>query len=281
MAASLRIGAKGARALAVLPARRRPLAGNLAGALPHEVRPDACIPRPLRAGCRARRSPPYLSPMASDRIHFGAVLDRGTGDGKIWLIVIPVVLLVIAGIVWGAITVSRSGSYQAEAASARAQLAELQRSLDERDKLLVQARKDEAILTSAGQATGLFLGVAGDATESGVVLANPGERAARVVLYGLVAPPEGREYVVAARDAQGARKPLGKVIPTETGTGFLLARDMPEGTASVELLLREAGAETLDGATPRVAARYPATAEERGILMQPEAKPAQARRGRR
>ena len=50
MAASLQIGAKGARALAVLPARRRPLAGNLAGALPHEVRPDAGIPRRLRAG---------------------------------------------------------------------------------------------------------------------------------------------------------------------------------------------------------------------------------------
>ncbi len=219
--------------------------------------------------------------MASDRIHFGAVLDKGKGDGKTWLIVVPVVLLVVAAIVWGAITVSRSGSYQAEAARAQAQISELQRSLDERDKLLVQARKDEAVLTSAGQATGMFLGVARDATESGVVIANPGERAARVVLYGLVAPPQGQEYVVAARDAQGGRKPLGQVIPSEAGTAFVLARDLPEGTAAIELVLREAGAETLDGATPRVAARYPASAEERGILLQQESPPAQGRRGRR
>lgn len=220
--------------------------------------------------------------MPSDRIHFGAVLDKGSGDGKTWLIVVPVVLLVVAAVVWGAITMSRSGSYQAEAARSQAQISELQRTLEERDKLLAQARKDEAVLTSAGQATGMFLGVAPGATESGVVLANPGERAARVVLYGLVAPPEGQEYVVAARDAQGGRKPLGQVIPSEAGTGFLLARDLPDGTTAIELMLREAGAETLDGATPRVAARYPASAEERGVLMQQEERPpAQARRGRR
>lgn len=220
--------------------------------------------------------------MASDRIHFGAVLDKGAGDGKVWLIVIPAVVLVIAGIVWGAMTVSRAGTYQADAERAKGQIAELQRSLDERDKLLVQARSDEAIMKSAGQATGMFLAVGKDATESGVVLANPDQRAARVVLYGLVAPPEGQEYVVAARDAQGGRKPLGQVVPSETGTGFLLARDLPEGTAAIELLFRESGAETLEGASTRVAARYPASAEERGILMQPEARPpAQARRGRR
>lgn len=220
--------------------------------------------------------------MASDRIHFGAVLERGTGDHKIWLIVIPIVVMVIGAIVWGAMTVSRSGTYQAEAERAKGQIAELQRSLDERDKLLVQARADEAILKSPGQAAGMFLGAAKDATESGLVLANPAERAARVVLFGLVAPPEGQEYVVAARDAQGGLKPLGQVIPTEAGTGFLLARDLPEGTAAIELLFRKAGAESLDGATPRVTARYPTRAEDRGILTQPEPKPAaQARRGRR
>lgn len=220
--------------------------------------------------------------MASDRVHFGSVLDRGTGDGKVWLIVIPLVVMIIGAIVWGAMTVSRASTYQADAERAKGQVAEVQRSLDERDKLLVQARADEAILKSPGQAAGMFLGVAKDATESGLVLANPAEHTARVVLYGLVAPPEGQEYVVAARDAQGARKPLGQVIPTEAGTGFLLARDLPEGTAAIELLLRKAGAESLDGATPRVAARYPTRAEDRGILMQPEQKPAvQARRAPR
>jgi hypothetical protein len=220
--------------------------------------------------------------MASDRIHFGAVLEKEGGDRKVWLIVVPVVVLLIAGIVWGALTVSRAGTYQTEVERAKGQIAELQKSIDERDKLLVQARADEAVMKSAGQATGMFFGVAKDATESGIAIADPGEKAVRVYLYGLVAPPEGQEYVLAARDAQGGKKPLGKVIPTENGNGFLLAKGMPEGTAAIELLFRQAGAESLDGATPRVAARYPTSAEERGILMQPEPKPAaQARRGRR
>ncbi len=220
--------------------------------------------------------------MASDRIHFGAVLDKGGGDGKVWLIVVPLVVIVIGAIVWGALTVSRTGTYQAEAERAKAQVAELERSLEQRDKLLVQARADEGLLKSAGQATGLFLGVAKDATESGVAVAMPDQKAVRVQLYGLVAPPEGQEYVLAARDAAGARKALGEVLPSELGTGFVLAKDVPEGTVAIELLFREATAEGLEDATPRIAARHPASPQERGMLMQPEPQqPAQARRGAR
>lgn len=234
------------------------------------------------AGCRARGCPPYLLEMRRERIEFGAVLDKGKGDAKVWLIVIPVVVLVAAAVIWGGVTVSRAGTYQADLVRATDRIAELQRSLDERDKLLVQARSDEGLLESAGQATGMFLGAAKDATESGIAIANPDQRAVRVYLYGLVAPPSGREYVVAARDAGGALRALGPILPSELGTGFLLARELPAGTSSIELLLREAGSQSLDGATPRVAARYPKTAEERGILMQAEAAPAaQARRGRR
>lgn len=219
--------------------------------------------------------------MRRERIEFGAVLDKGGSDAKVWLIVVPVILLVVAAVAWGALTVSRASSYQQEVARSKDQIAELQKSLEERDKLLVQARADEGLLASPGQATGVFLGVAKDATESGVAIANPDQRAVRVYLYGLVAPPEGREYVVAARGEGGARKALGQIIPSELGTGYLLARELPEGTSAIELLLREGGDERLEGALPRVAARYPRTAEERGMLMQPEAAPAQARRGRR
>lgn len=220
--------------------------------------------------------------MRRERIEFGAVLDKDGGDAKVWLIVVPVILLVVAAVVWGALTVSRAGSYQQEAARSRDQVTELQKSLDERDKLLVQARNDEGLLKSSGQATGVFLAVAKDATESGIAIANPDQRAVRVYLYGLVAPPSGREYVVAARDASGTRKALGQLIPSDLGTGFVLARELPEGTSAIELLLRDSGSEALDGATPRISARYPRTAEERGMLMQPEAAPAaQARRGRR
>lgn len=220
--------------------------------------------------------------MRRERIEFGAVLDKESADAKVWLVVVPVVVLVVAAVVWGGMTVSRAGTYQAELEREKDRAAQLQRSIDERDKLLVQARSDEGLLESAGQAAGIFLGVAKDATESGVVIANPDQRAVRAYLYGLVAPPSGREYVLAARDGSGTRKALGKILPSELGTGFLLARELPEGTSSVELLLRDAGSESLDGAAPRIAARYPRTAEERGILAQPEAAPAaQARRGRR
>lgn len=221
--------------------------------------------------------------MRQERIEFGAVLDKGKGDAKVWLIVIPVVILVAAAVIWGGVTVSRAGTYQADLARANDRIAELQKSIDERDKLLVQARADEGLLKSAGQATGMFFAAAKDATESGIAIANPDQHAVRVYLYGLVTPPSGREYVLAARGAGGARKALSAVLPTELGTGFVLARELPEGTSSLELLLRDVGSQSLDGATARVTARYPRTAEERGILMQaePAAPAAQARRGRR
>lgn len=216
--------------------------------------------------------------MADDRIQFGSVLDRQTSDKKVWLLVIPVVLLVAGGIVWALGAVSRADGLAREADRARAQAADLEKSLEERDKLLVQARKDEALLTTAGQATALFFGASPQATESGIAVAVPDQRAARLVLYGLVAPPEGQEYVAVARLADGGSQPIARVVPSELGTAFLLAKDLPEGTSAIELAFRPAGQDTLDGAEPRVSARYPATPEDRGILMPAQA---QARRGRR
>ncbi|BDG04489.1 hypothetical protein [Anaeromyxobacter oryzae] len=216
--------------------------------------------------------------MADDRtVNFGSVLDRETSDRKVWLLVIPILALVIGGAVWAFSAVSRADSYRAEAERAATQGKELQKAIDERDKLLVEARADEGILKSAGQATGVFYGVAPEATESGVAIANPGEKAVKVYLYGLVAPPGGQEYVVAARGTSGAPKVLATVVPSEAGTAFVLGKDLPAGTNSIEVLFRGAGAQTLDGATPRVAARYPADENERGMLMQPVQ--AKARRG--
>jgi hypothetical protein len=214
--------------------------------------------------------------MAEQRIHFGSVLDRETSDKKVWLLVIPVIALVAAGAVWALGAASRADALVREADRAKAQAAELQKSLDERDKLLVQARKDEAVLNSAGQATALFYGVNPQATESGVVIGLPDQHAAKVLLYGLVAPPEGQEYVAVARLRDGTAKPIARIVPSELGTAFLLAKDLPAGTTAVELAFRPSGQESLDGASPRVAARFPATEADRGILMQPVA---QARRG--
>lgn len=216
--------------------------------------------------------------MASDdRIQFGSVLDREESSKKVWLVIIPVLLLVGAGIVWAVGAGSRADAAQRQVAARDAQIGELQQAVEQRDKLLVEARANEALLQTAGQATALFFGVSPRSTESGVAVALPGERAARVVLYGLVQPPQGEEYVLAARTGDGAAQPLVGIIPSEAGTAFALVKDLPEGTRAIELLHRPTGQEDLSGATPRVSARYPATPEERGILTEPVA---QARRGR-
>ncbi|HET8733438.1 MAG TPA: hypothetical protein VFM45_06655, partial [Anaeromyxobacteraceae bacterium] len=142
--------------------------------------------------------------MRQQRIEFGAVLNKGKGDAKVWLIVVPVVILVAAAVIWGGVTVSRAGTYKTDLVRANDRIAEMQKAIDDRDKLLVQARSDEGLLKSAGLATGMFFAAAKDATESGIAIANPDQHAVRVYLYGLVAPPSGREYVVAAGGAGAA-----------------------------------------------------------------------------
>lgn len=221
--------------------------------------------------------------MPSDRIEFGSVLAKEGSDKKIWLIVIPLILIVAAGVVWAAATVSKADSYRTEAERSRAQVAELQKTIDERDKLLTQARADDGLLRTSGQAAALLFAdpKAKEPTESGIVVAMPDQKAVRVILYGLVAPPQGEEYVVAARAKDGARKALGRVMPTADGNAFLLAKDVPEGTVRVDLVLAKAGAEDLADATPRVSARHPTSASERGILVEQPAPAVQARRGRR
>jgi hypothetical protein len=216
--------------------------------------------------------------MANDRIEFGSVLDKGGGEWKVWAVVIPVVLAVFALAGFGAMQMSKTGALERQAELSSKQAEELQKTVEERDKMLVQARADESLQKSPGQAVALFYGVSPQAQESGVAFGHPGEKAARVYLYGLAAPPEGQEYVVAARTQGGEAKPLGAIVPSAEGTGFLLAKDLPEDTTAIELLFRKQGAESLDEAEPRVSARFPATENDRGVLVQG---PRQARRGER
>jgi len=214
--------------------------------------------------------------MASDRIEFGSVLGDKGSDAKLWLLIIPAILGVFAIAGYGMWKMSQAGSLERDAKAAQAQIAELQQTLEQRDKLLADARSEEAIQRSAGAAVSLFYGVNARAQESGVAFAHPAEGAVRAYFYGLTPPPEGKEYVVAARTGSGEVKALGDVVPGNDGTAFVLARDVPEGTTAIELLLRPRGQEGLDGAEPRVSARYPGNGA-RGVLTDA---PAQARRGR-
>lgn len=213
--------------------------------------------------------------MASDRIEFGRVLEKDTGDKKVWLLVILGAAAVVALVGWAVAQGSRTGDLERQASVAKAQAAELEKSLAQRDELLTAARAEEAVMRSPGAALGVFYAADPRAQESGVVFAHPDQKAVRVYLYGLGMPPEGQEYAVAARTGEGEAQRLGSVLADERGNGFLLARDVPEGTVAIELLYAPTGQEGVEGATPRIAARHPGEGE-RGILAEP---PRQARRG--
>jgi hypothetical protein len=213
----------------------------------------------------------------SDRIEFGSVLDKGSSEGKLWLFIIPAVALLLALIGWAFVQGSKSGDIERRAKAAEGQAAELQKTVAERDKLLTVARSEEELQHSPGAAVAMFYGVNPRAQESGVVFAHPDQHAARAYFYGLATPPAGQEYVVAARTAGGGLKALGPVIPGNDGSGFLLAKDVPDGATAVVLVLRPQGEESLDKAEPRVSARFPANGE-RGVLMEA---PTRARRGAR
>jgi hypothetical protein len=214
------------------------------------------------------------------QIQFGSGVP-GSSDRKIWLLVVPVVAAFFLVGTWALRSMAGEASAHAQLDRARAQLDELEKSGKERDKALADAAKDDQLLRSPGQATSLFASAAPAATETGVLLASPEQKAVRLYLYGLVQPPEGQEYVVAARPKEGDPQPIGAMIPNAQGNGFLLARNVPDGTITVELMLHPAGGKGLEGASPRISARYPANAEERGILQATKPAAAQARRGTR
>lgn len=214
----------------------------------------------------------------SDRIEFGSVLEKGGSDSKLWLLMAAGAAAVLAVVGWGIWQGSRSGDLTRRAQAAEQQAAELQKTVQERDRLLTEARADESVQRSSGAAVSMFYGVNPRAQESGVVFAHPAEHAARVYLYGLTTPPAGQEYVVAARTASGDDKALGAVVPGNDGGGYLLAKDVPEGTNAIVVAFAPQGHRgALDQAEPRISARYPASGE-RGVLTEA---PAQARRGRR
>lgn len=236
-------------------------------------------------------------------VQFGRVLEEGGGDRKIWFLVVPLAVALLALAVVGVYGISQSGSVEREVAAARAQAAELQKSVEERDRLLADARRDDRLLTAAGQASAIFYGLDAEAVESGLVVGAPADHAAKVLLYGLQPPKEGERYTLAARGGDGRLTALADVPVGADGTAFLLAKDVPEGATAIELLLRQgppiapgadgkgaqpgqagAGAAespaavSLDGAQPRIAARYPQESE-RGVLLQAPA--VQARQARR
>jgi hypothetical protein len=209
-------------------------------------------------------------------VEFGRVLERETGSKKVWLLILPIILGLVALVVFSMSALSRADGLQREVAAATARADELDKTVKQRDELLTAARADEGVLKSPGQAAALFFGATRGAVESGIAFAHPESKAVKVFLYGLTAPAEGKEYAVVARAGDGSLVMLGPVIPDALGNGFLLSKKIPEGATAVELVLHPTGQEGVQEIEPRIAARYPAAQTDRGILTQPPA--AQARR---
>jgi hypothetical protein len=217
-------------------------------------------------------------PESRSQIQFGSG-GPGASDRPLWLLVVPVVLIFFLLGIWAVRSAASAAAAHAQLDQAKNTVAEMEKSGKERDKALADAAKDDQLLRSAGQATSTFAAAGPDATESGVALANPNQKAVRVILYGLVQPPEGQEYAVVARPKDGAPQIIGTMLPNDQGDAFVLARNVPDGTVAIDVMLHPTGDKALEKATPRVSARYPASAEERGVL---QAKPAaQARKGAR
>lgn len=198
-------------------------------------------------------------------VRFGRVVERRGSERAPKVAAAAAVLGVAALAAWGFAKVSGATSVADERDALRAAVAERDRTLAQRDALLAEAREDEALLRSPGAAISTFVRGDADAVESGVIHAHPEARTAKVYLFGLGALPQGREYVLVARDEGGARTALAEVLPSDRGDGFALAREVPEGTVAVELAIRAHDEEGIDAAEPRIAARWPGEGE-RGVL---------------
>jgi hypothetical protein len=206
----------------------------------------------------------------SDAPQFGRLLERRTFEKRVWLFVVPGVLVAGALVVAALISVSRVSGLEDQLRVARQQVVDAQRAVEDRDKLLQKARADEDVLRTAGQGAAVLAASAPDGTASGVAVYHPERHALQVHAYGLRAPPEGQEYRVDAVKQGGERTSVGVLNPDERGAAFVLARDVPEGATQVAVRLAPAGTVLLTGALPRpgeagvvaappVQARTPAT----------------------
>jgi hypothetical protein len=206
----------------------------------------------------------------AQELHFHA-LERRRSGAVTWLSILVVVTGVLAAVAWGLTRVSAWDESARALAAAQAQLQEFRGALAERDRLLKAAHDEIDLLESPGQAMGIFYRAAPEATESGVVMAAPAQGAARFYLYGLVAPAASGEYAAVARMADGTRKVLGRVLPNDLGEAFLVSRNVPGGTAALELALLPSGHDRVEQGDVRISARYPTRSDERGVLVQESA----------
>jgi hypothetical protein len=180
--------------------------------------------------------------MADRDLQFGRVLDSGKSEKRTMMFVLPVVIVLAIIVGFAVIAISKMSGLTTEVQVAQKQAEEAQKAVDERDQKLREARAEVSVLGSAGQGAAVLAAAEPGSGVSGLALVHPEQNAVNLYAYNLPPAPEGQEYRVIVRDAGGAEKDVAAVAPNERGEGFVIARDVPEGAAHVELALVPKGA---------------------------------------
>lgn len=211
--------------------------------------------------------------MADPDLAFENVISGRSAEKRTALIVFPIVVVLALLIVAAAVSISRSSALTTEVQTAKGQLAEANKLVEERDAQLRDARADVAVLSTAGQGAAILTAVKGSGA-SGLAQVHPERHSLAVFSYNLAPAPDGQEYRAIVTDAQGRATMLGALAPDDRGAAALLARDVPEGSSQLEVALvpktaERAGAAKHEGAAMPQAAPGQRQAVLAGALPRP------------
>jgi hypothetical protein len=173
----------------------------------------------------------------SSNLEFGRVLDGKTSDRKVWFLIVPAVAGLAALIVFAGLAISNSSGLESKVRLAEQQAQEAQKAVEQRDDLLKKARADEAVLRSPGQGAAVMAAAIPGSPASGVALVHPDQTAMKLYAFGLEHPQAGQEYRVEAIGPEKQRTVVGRIVPDDRGTAFLLAKNVPKGATGVEVVL--------------------------------------------
>jgi hypothetical protein len=170
-------------------------------------------------------------------LRFESVLSNRSSEKRTALFVFPAVLVFALIVGLAVISISRMSGLSTQVAIAQKQVEEANKVVEERDKQLRDAHAETAVLASAGQGASVLAPIDGGSTASGVALDHPAQHALGVYAFNLTPAPEGQDYRLIATDGAGQESLLGALVPDDRGAAFLLARDVPEGIAKLEVAL--------------------------------------------
>lgn len=180
--------------------------------------------------------------MAERDLQFENVLSGGRAEKRTALIVFPVVVVLAVIVGFAAVAISRMSSLSTQVQVAEKQVDEANKAVEERDKQVREARADVGVLASPGQGAAILAAVAPDSGASAVAMVHPEQHSLNVYAYNLSPAPEAQEYRLVVTDGEGRETLLGALTLDDRGGAYLLARDVPEGAAKVEIALVPKGA---------------------------------------